>query len=481
MIYRTEQTVPRPGYLGAGNWTLSKLTDVTVLMGKNGAGKSLLLRQWRDLNPDQLHYVVPERTGDFNYDPNSLQAEFGGLGRKGSSAGNFTQEYRRRIIARVQTYFMKRGNARSESVAPANPKEIEDLLGLLVPDFLVQLRADTPPFAFTRLSNNEPVSDVNQLSSGEAQIITLSLDILTIAAIWEIEERAERIVLVDEPDPHVHPDLQARFADFLIRAADRFKLQFVVATHSTSLMSALGQFGADRASVIYLHRTQTDYVAQVFDDVTKQVASCLGGHVLMGALFGAPLWLVEGDDDYRIWSQVPRHNVVDVAVLPCNGEEIKTYQRKLETILASLCDKRALPIGYALLDKDKGLPKPQPDNPQDFVKFIQLNCHESENLYLTDVVLNDLGHTWDSAKKALLEAAPKFGKKQQPLEECTKFDRRTGDFKAVIDQIAQIIDSKGVFWTLRVGNAIGRERPAGDLADYLGIEVINALWGPPLS
>ena len=47
----------------------------------------------------------------------------------------------------------------------------------------------------------------------------------------------------------------------------------------------------------------------------------------MGQLMGSPMLLVEGDDDAQIWTQVPRHHVVDFAVLPCGGDEIKEYQK----------------------------------------------------------------------------------------------------------------------------------------------------------
>ena len=35
----------------------------------------------------------------------------------------------------------------------------------------------------------------------------------------------------------------------------------------------------------------------------------------MGPLFGVPLLLVEGDDDYRIWNEIPRHHITSFAVI----------------------------------------------------------------------------------------------------------------------------------------------------------------------
>ena len=40
--------------------------------------------------------------------------------------------------------------------------------------------------------------------------------------------------------------------------------------------------------------------------------------------------LVEGDDDYKIWSQAPRHGIVKISVIPCDGQQIDKYQKLLE-------------------------------------------------------------------------------------------------------------------------------------------------------
>jgi hypothetical protein len=269
-----------------------------------------------------------------------------------------------------------------------------------------------------------------------------------------------------------------RFAEFVVHVARRFLMKVVIATHSTALLAALGQFGAERTSAIYLRRHSNEYTAKSFDEVMKELASCLGGHVLMGPLFGSPLLLVEGDDDYRIWSQVPRHHIINLAVIPTNGEEIKNYQKALEGIFDCLRSPEAGPVGYALLDGDKPVPQRNEANAQRFVRFIALNCHEAENLYLTAEVLHLLGTGWQEASAKIRAESGKYGAKAEKLSEAPSWDRRQVDLKDVINQVAQILDSKGVLWTVRVGTAIGQARPVGELADFLGNDVVSALWGP---
>lgn len=353
-VHFREISIPRIKFLGGGNWQLKNLTDVTVLFGKNGSGKSVLLRAWRDLSENNTHYVTPERTGEMDFQAQYLQQELTPQNRKNSSSRNYVPEYRRRIIGRIQSYFLVRGDYRGTGPAPASPAEIENFVNSLVTDFFLNLVASgVPPYNLTRQGDEQKITGVDQLSSGEAQLVTIGLDILTIAAIWEIQEQSDRVLLIDEPDAHIHPDLQVRFADFIFRIAERFNLQIVIATHSTSLLASLGQFGGSNTSVIYVNRNKLEYTAQSFNEIHKNLSACLGGHALMGPLFGAPLLLVEGDDDYRIWSQVPRHYVVDISVIPSNGEEIKRYQKALEQIFSSLRDDSNGPCGFALLDGDK--------------------------------------------------------------------------------------------------------------------------------
>lgn len=479
MIYFSEVQVDRPPFLGGGQWSLSKLKDITVIVGKNGSGKSLLLRAWRDLKPAEVHYILPERTGELDFQPQFMTDEQSGSTRRGQSVRNFNPDYRRRILGRLQTLFMKRGNVR-QGVAPGSPTDIEQLLSVLLPDFSISLvGAGHPPYEIRRLMDEAAVGHVDQLSSGEVQLITMGLDALTIASIWEIEGPATRVILIDEPDAHIHPDLQARFADLVVRMVERYKLQVVIATHSMSLLTALTQFGTSQAATVFLNKGKGAYSAETPSEVTREIAACLGGHVLMGPLFGSPLLLVEGDDDYRIWGQVPRHHVVTAAIIPCSGsEEVKRYQSKLEQIFAALRDSHDAPVGFALLDRDKALPQMHPHNKQEHVRFIRLCCREAENLYLTDEVLETLGHTWESAFEVLVELEQIIPADKVAALANVRVDRRYGDLKGLMNHIAHALDAKNVPWTIRVSSAIGKAKPVGSLMEYLGSDLLSALWPP---
>ncbi|MCP4409273.1 MAG: AAA family ATPase [Gammaproteobacteria bacterium] len=476
--YFSSADIARPGTLGGGNWSIQNLNSITVIFGKNSSGKSLLLRSWRNSNPGDIHYVVPERIGALTFEPTYLQQELRGEERRQYSDRNYLGEYRQRVVTRIQTYFTARGNARANTL-PGDPTDLERLISQLIPDFTISLDGlSNPPYQLKRMPNDTAVENIDQLSSGEAQLLTLGLDILTIGAIWDIENREQRLILLDEPDAHIHPDLQVRFADFIVQVAEKYSLQIVVATHSTTFMAALGQFGDSAASVLYLDRTKSDFTANVFSAIAKELAACLGGHALMGPLFSVPILLVEGDDDYRIWSQVPRHHVVSFSVIPSNGEEIKRYQKSLEQMLNALREEGADLSGYALLDGDKGKPEPTEQAPQNHIKYIKLSCHEAENLYLTDEVLASMGIDWETAQTRIVDNADRYGNKAESLRSAPNWDRSAVDIKNLMVELNAILDEKNVHWTIRVAQTIGRERPSGQLSEFLGDEVLGSLWGP---
>lgn len=477
--YKTQLSVRRPDTLRAGEWTINNITQISVVLGRNGCGKSSLLRAIRDASPETRHYVVPERTGSFTYSPSLIQNQVNPQTRMEVTKQNHSENHGSQVIARIHAYFLARGSSRANELR-CPPDDLEKFLGMLLPEFTVKLSGSGSPLTITRNETASHVSTRDELSSGETQLLLAAIDILTIAAIWEIENRPERLLLVDEPDVHLHPDLQAQFARFLVAVAKEYELQVLVATHSTSLLASIGHFTGGQASVVYFDRHKSNFSAAPFNKTLQNLASCLGGHALMGPLFGIPLLLVEGDDDYRIWSHVPRGSITKFAVLPSNGDEIRSHQRTLEKVFAALRGPNPTkPAGFALIDCDKGKPTPSADAPQEHIRFIQLSCRESENLYLSDDVLTSVGTTWKAVCDRAVKDAATFGEKADALRNVAGMCRKSGDFKSIINQLEQVADNKKVPWTMRVGQLLGRARPTAQLADFLGPEVLEALWGNP--
>jgi predicted ATPase len=470
-IHVSEVDVPRPSFLGGGKWSLKKLSGVNALFGRNGSGKSILLRNLRDVDPASSHYIVPERSGDISFEPGLIAEVIEAARRRNVSQTNFLSNYRQHVVTRIQGYYTRRGSKRVADIKH-DPEDLLRTMSLVLPDFTVQVRSESPFYDLRRSKDGSSVTSVANLSSGESQLLSVGLDIVTIVGMWELDDQKKRLLLVDEPDAHIHPDLQIKLADFLCHIAQEFKVQVFVATHSTTLLAALGQFGASEAAVLFVTADVPTLNAEPFSSISRELAALLGGHLLMGPLFGAPVLLVEGDDDYRVWVQVVRSGLVNLCVLPCNGDEIKTYRRTLERMFDALSENVQL-RGYALVDGDK-YPDGKPD--AKYVPVIRLGCREIENLYLTDEVLQVLGHNWDAACALIEQKAGNYGEKAEALAKIRAVDRRNDDLKAFIHQVAEILDPIGLLWTVRLGKILGQGRPGGMLADFVGAEVISAVW-----
>lgn len=77
-------------------------------------GKSILLRQIRDANPEENHYSVPERGGNITYESRIVAQELDGKSRVTGSKQNLAPDYRTGVITRIAAYLTKRGAFRGQ-------------------------------------------------------------------------------------------------------------------------------------------------------------------------------------------------------------------------------------------------------------------------------------------------------------------------------------------------------------------------------
>lgn len=96
--------------------------------------------------------------------------------------------------------------------------------------------------------------DIDDLSSGEKAIIVLFLPLLEDelqANLAELETfgaaqaeaaeesgviREHRVILIDEPEQHLHPDLQGKILAYMRRVSEAAPTQFIITTHSPTIL-----------------------------------------------------------------------------------------------------------------------------------------------------------------------------------------------------------------------------------------------------
>ena len=71
---------------------------------------------------------------------------------------------------------------------------------------------------------------------------------------------------------------------------------------------------------------------------------------------------------------------------------------------------------------------------------------------------------------------PSIESRDGPARAAKTWNRKEADLKEIIEQLALILDKKPVHWTQRVGRVVGRNRPSGQITEFLGTDTVQALW-----
>jgi ABC-type cobalamin/Fe3+-siderophores transport system ATPase subunit len=245
-------------------YTLSDLDKINIVLGKNGCGKSTLLKdveqgiagleEW-----GIARYITPERGGALVYEPNVEQSANSNTGwvaqvRRVNQFGQFRQvtmvQYRKlewtilREIADV--------NGRGE-IADVSFDAYLGKINALLENIEIRPDIQTTTFKiFGRTAGTEIPAD--KISSGESELISLAIECLAFSR--EIVTGKDNLLCLDEPDVHLHPDLQARLMRFLDELVAEHGFTILLATHSTPILGELAS--SDRTAVAFMQSGQKE-------------------------------------------------------------------------------------------------------------------------------------------------------------------------------------------------------------------------------
>lgn len=485
---------------GRGNHLLMDLLDVNgyclrglaaknVLLGKNGCGKSRLLKQLEQgLRSREavgvVRYLSPERGGVLQYEPgveHNITSNTLWLAetRRQNQAQNFRQQSAAQF-RRLELLFL-RELERSPAVR-SNHSVVFDQIVDRVNGLLDRVRIDRgdPSFRLFDRNSNTPVQP-SDISSGESELISLGIECLVFER--ECTTGRQNFLLIDEPDVHLHPDLQARLARFISELVSSGSFTLLIATHSTALLGAMSE--DSRTRVAFMRFGETNIVFAPVSDAHRRVLPVFGAHPLSNVFNQAPVLLVEGEDDERIWQQAVRSARGAIRVYPCGVDGITAlaeFETEVAMILDAVYDNA---IGYSLRDRDDG-----PTGIDDIgpVKRMRLSCRNAENLILTDCVLAQAGVDWPSLKARIERwlanngGHPHYAAMFAFRE--SGFDRKGADIKELRNDLVGLMGSSKP-WELLVGRSIAatiaNNSPAApfSLRGFLGTRVDELLLGRP--
>jgi ABC-type cobalamin/Fe3+-siderophores transport system ATPase subunit len=464
---------------------LTNLAAINVILGKNGCGKSVLLRELDASRTGWSHvkYLSPERGGSIIYAPgidDDMNRNEGYL--DSSRRKNHDENFRQKSMVQLRQLEILVNRKMSKDVKVGRPvvKHFDDVIesiNALLGNIYLQAGDKAMPDIKGRLDGTIRTND--QLSSGEKELISLAVEIL--AFIYSLENSEEKIkrglLLLDEPDVHLHPDLQYKFIDLLGNSIAGLPITVIISTHSTAILGALTN---KNAHVYFMKAPEPEIKFASIDKELKDILPIFGAHPLSNVYSQHPILLVEGEDDERIWQQAVRSSSGRISVWPCQTGSItklNSYEKKAAQIIDAVYDNA---VAYSLRDRDDG-----PYEIEDIPNIVRarLNCYAAENLMLSDDVLALMEVAWNDLKAKItnwLNAEGKSHLRHAQMSDFAKdFNRRDCKVKG-LEVIFLYLVNKSKPWEVLVGQAIAGLNDAssnaeGSLRDFLGEKIVTAL------
>ena len=215
---------------------------------------------------------------------------------------------------------LKTGTGRLAKIAVINTqRDIANLLGYNS----LEISASEDSKTLSLVFDGQRIMSLGDVGAGIAQLI---FSIVTVA------NKLPQIILIDEPELHLHPTMQARFIEALHRHAG---YSTVFATHSVGL----ARQGANSIFVVSQDRTTGKSSITPFESV-KNSSQLLGelSYSQFSAIGGKFLLLVEGSTEVRTFRVLLRKLGIetDVMIVPLGGssligenrsEEMSEFQR----------------------------------------------------------------------------------------------------------------------------------------------------------
>lgn len=470
-------------------FTLNNLNKINILLGKNGCGKSRLLKKLDEKligkgeRYGRIKYITPERGGALlhepSFDKNLIDPEWIRSTRRVNQYTQFRQQsisqYKRLELAVLKEIESDPGKRKDEKYKfDIYISRLNSLLDN------IQINRTYELFEICSAGDGEhTIIDPNHISSGESELISLGIECLVFSK--ERIPGKENILFLDEPDVHLHPDLQVRLMHFLKDIVEEGDCKVLIATHSTALLGALADY--EHTNVAFMKFGQNIFNFKSISDIYKKILPVFGAHPLSNLFNEAPVLLVEGEDDERIWQQVVRTSAGKIKIypVPCGSkDQIKNYESEVIEIIDSVYDEAK---AYSLRDRD--------DDPGEVddrlpLKRFRLSCRNAENLILCNDVLVSLGTNWGQLKSKI-DIWLKGNNHLQHFQSVKNFkdngfDRKFYDLKEIRNDLMSIIESSKP-WEVAVGRVIANLTwndstdfsQDGSIYNYLGAKLVKEL------
>lgn len=377
-----------------------KVPSLMVIAGPNGVGKSTLLYSLRQIAGDgQILYIGPHRSSrrqsvrwqHLLSNRISMESIFSSWNTPGFEGIHRINDSRDPWNIDEATNYLKHGlcqieTERQEAIAARYDKDGEISKGTL-PDpwkpFRELVNNLLPHLSFDKIDitnrneircifkahSKDIAIDLDDLSSGEKSIIQIFYPLIEqkirasldeIRQVQSVASSSETCVLIDEPELHLHPNLQIKVFDYLRLLTFEKHIQVIIATHSQTIVEYANFNELFLLRPIELVDSGDNQLVQVATDEEKLrfLRNVFGNTSNITAM--QPIIVVEGIDEETASKVMPDrklyralHSKFDqVTLIPGGG---KTECKKLVQSLKKVLGNFSLNLTtIALLDADVG-------------------------------------------------------------------------------------------------------------------------------
>ena len=191
-----------------------------------------------------------------------------------------------------------------------------------------------------------------------------------------------------------------------------------------------------------------------------------GAHPLSNVFNEAPVLLVEGEDDERIWQQAVRSSDGALKLYPvdCGSVDVMhDYEKEVKKIMDSVYDDAE---AFSLRDRDET--DGEIDDMPPVVRM-KLECRAAENLLLTTEVLASVGLSWEDVEVRIEEwlSRNEDHEKHAAMKEFkdSGYDRKGAKLKDLRMLVVGVILASNKPWEVLVGSALSKAR-LSDSTDF---------------
>lgn len=443
--------------IDVNGYTLRNLSKINIVLGKNGCGKSIMLRKVeqdvvsQNENISKTKYITPERGGVLIYQASAEDSMSRNINwltqtrRKNQSA-----EFKHQTVVqyrKLETLVLREIEGEKRKEFDYTFETYIDKINSLLDNIRIE-RHDITFKIFHKSSGNELKAE--DISSGESELISLGIECLVFSK--ECTSDKENLLFLDEPDVHLHPDLQVRLMHFLRELVSEVNFHVLIATHSTPILGALETY--EDTHIAFMTFGQKELEFKPVTDMYRKILPVFGAHPLSNVFNEAPILLVEGEDDERIWQQAVRSSNGRIKVYPCSVDGIgnmNELEQEAQNIIRAVYDDAK---GYSLRDRDVS-----DDEIEDLLPIVRfkLACRNAENLLLTNEVLQTFSTNWEQMKE---KVNVWLDKNSDHIHydvmngfKNDDFDRNNYDIKEVRNDLMGIIGSSKP-WEVAIGQTI---------------------------